>query len=73
MKKAERRDQLERLLARNDNAQDWRTLYDEYNDEEITLSKEEVRLIQRIRQGRFPDLEVRPLPPHALPQSSLMF
>lgn len=26
-------------------------MYDEYNDEEIVLSKEEMRMIQRIRQG----------------------
>lgn len=28
-----------------------RTVYDEYNDEEIVLSKEEMRMIQRIRSG----------------------
>lgn len=27
------------------------TLYDEYNDEEITLTKDEIRMIQRIRKG----------------------
>lgn len=37
----------------------WRTIYDEYNDEQITLSKEEIELIKRIRQGRFPHVEVR--------------
>lgn len=26
-------------------------MYDEYNDEEIVLSKEEMRMIQRIRAG----------------------
>ena len=26
-------------------------MYDEYNDEEIVLSKEEMRMIQRIRTG----------------------
>ena len=36
----------------------WRTIYDEYNDEQITLSKEEIELITRIRQGRFPHVEV---------------
>lgn len=36
----------------------WRTIYDEYNDEQITLSKEEIEMITRIRQGRFPHVEV---------------
>jgi hypothetical protein len=30
-----------------------RTVYDEYNDEEIELSKEEMRMIQRIRAGPY--------------------
>ena len=30
-----------------------RTIYDEYNDEEITLSKEELSMIMRIRKGQF--------------------
>jgi hypothetical protein len=53
-------DRLDALLARNDaGGRALRTLYDEYNDEEIVLSKEEVQLIQRIRAGRFPHVEVR--------------
>jgi hypothetical protein len=60
IRKGRKRDKLDALLARNDSAKDWRTIYDEYNDEEITLSKEELQLIQRIRQGRFPDVEVNP-------------
>lgn len=31
--------------------QAWRTVYDEYNDEEIVLSKDEIKMIQRIRNG----------------------
>ena len=31
--------------------QEMRTVYDEYNDEEIVMSKEEMRMIQRIRTG----------------------
>jgi BOP1NT (NUC169) domain len=37
----------------------WRTVYDEYNDEEVTLTKEEMQMIQRIRAGQFPHVEVR--------------
>ena len=53
-----RKDKIDELLDRNDNIKAWRTIYDEYNDEEITLSKEEIELIQRIRQGQFPHVEV---------------
>lgn len=51
------RQQMEDQLKDKDR---WRTIYDEYNDEQITLSKEEIELITRIRQGRFPHVEVRP-------------
>lgn len=56
--KQKRRDRLEALLARNDSSKDWRTIYDEFNDEEITLSKDELQLLQRIREGQFPHIEV---------------
>ncbi|KAK9829975.1 hypothetical protein WJX72_008983 [[Myrmecia] bisecta] len=61
--KRERRDRLDALLARNDSGKEWRTVYDEYNDEEIVLSKEEMQLIQRIRAGQFPHIEVNPYEP----------
>ena len=35
-------------------------MYDEYNDEEVELSKEEIRMIRRIREGRIPHAEVNP-------------
>ncbi|KAI3438768.1 hypothetical protein D9Q98_001186 [Chlorella vulgaris] len=59
-----RRDRLEKHLAASDNiAKEMRTVYDEYNDEEIELSKEEMRMIQRIRAGQFPHVEVNPYEP----------
>ena len=58
LQKKAQKDKLEALLAKNDLPHQWRTIYDEYNDEEITLSKEEIELLQRIRQGRFPHIEV---------------
>ena len=54
-----KKDKLDTLLAQTDTKQASRTIYDEYNDEEIVLSKDELRLIQRIRQGQFPHVEVR--------------
>eukprot|EP00873_Tetraselmis_striata_P035963 jgi/Tetstr1/456227/TSEL_042990.t1 len=56
------RDKLEEHMAKQDGGKAWRTLYDEYNDEEIVLSKEELKMIQRIRMGKFPHLEVDPFP-----------
>ena len=52
------REQLEGSVPEEDR---WRTIYDEYNDEQITLSKEEIGVIKRIREGRFPHIEVGPL------------
>jgi len=60
--KKDKKDKLDQLLDRNDSAEGWRTVYDNYNDEEIVLSKEEMRMIQNIRSGRFPHAEVNPYP-----------
>lgn len=70
--KGPRRDKLDALLARNDGGAAWRTVYDEYNGEEITLSKEEMKMIQRIREGKFPHVEVSALCPgcRACPNST---
>lgn len=60
--KKDRKDALDRLLDRNDDPLAWRTVYDKYNDEEIVLSKEEIRMIQNIRAGRFAHGDVNPFP-----------
>lgn len=63
--KAQRGDKLDALLARNDvSGKALRTIYDEYNDEEIVLSKEELKMIMRIRKGQFPHVEVNPYEPY---------
>ena len=59
IRKAKQQDRLDALIQRNDDESSWRTLYDEYNDEELTLSTEELQMIQRIREGQFPHVEVR--------------
>ena len=69
LKKA-KQDRLAALLAKNDLGTQWRTIYDEYNDEEITLSTDEIGLLQRIRQGRFPHIEVSPPRSLSLPSMS---
>lgn len=60
--KKERKDKLDQLLDKNDSALGWRTVYDAYNDEEVVLSKEEMKMIQHIRSGRFSHLDVNPFP-----------
>lgn len=56
-----RQDRLDALLARNDSGKALRTIHDEYNDEDIVLSREELEMVQRIREGRFPHVEVWPV------------
>ena len=64
VKKERSKDALDRLLERNEEGDAaWRTIYDAYNDEEIVLSKEEMRMIQRIRSGRFPHTSIDPFEP----------
>lgn len=52
------------VLCHTQPPQAMRTIYDEYNDEEITLSKEELRMIMAIRKGQFPSVEVNPYEPY---------
>jgi len=61
-----RRDRMDRLLAQADGGAGWRTVYDEYNGQEIVLSKDEFRMIQRIREGRFPHVEVIAVTSHLM-------
>ncbi|PNH07892.1 Ribosome biogenesis protein BOP1 [Tetrabaena socialis] len=57
--KSTRVDRLQLLLDRNDSKKALRTIYDPYNDEEISLSREELAMVMRIRNGQFPHVEVR--------------
>ena len=58
-------DKLDGVLARADSGKALRTIYDEYNDEEITLSKEELKMVKAIRSGRFPHVGVEAFEPEA--------
>jgi ribosome biogenesis protein ERB1 len=55
-----RGDRLDAVLARADSGKALRTLYDEYNDEEIVLSRAELKMVRAIRSGRFPHVDVDP-------------
>ncbi|KAJ4717395.1 Ribosome biogenesis protein BOP1-like [Melia azedarach] len=52
--KKERQDKLASFLANVDDSKNWRKIYDEYNDEEVELTKEETRLIRRLLKGKAP-------------------
>mmetsp|Transcript_26248 Transcript_26248/g.48096 ORF Transcript_26248/g.48096 Transcript_26248/m.48096 type:complete len:771 (-) Transcript_26248:231-2543(-) len=62
--RAPKQDKLDKLLARNDDKNALRTIYDEYNDKEIVLSKEELKMLMNIRKGRFPDVNIDPFQPY---------
>ena len=63
IEKSKRKDKLDMLIERNDDPNAWRKVYDQYNDEEIVLSKEEMRMIQNIRAGRFAHADTMELYP----------
>ncbi|KAK9133006.1 hypothetical protein Scep_012534 [Stephania cephalantha] len=64
IKKQARKDMLDSFLAGVDNSKNWRKIYDEYNDEEVELTKQETRLIRRLLKGKTPHAEVDPYTPY---------
>lgn len=64
IKKKEREDQLARYLASADDKKAWRKIIDEYNDEEVELTKDEIKMIRRILKGKTPHAEVDPYAPY---------
>ncbi|XP_042463099.1 ribosome biogenesis protein BOP1 homolog isoform X2 [Zingiber officinale] len=64
IKKQARKDRIESFLAGVDDAKNWRKIYDEYNDEEVELTKEEVKMIHRMLRGKTPHAGVDPYAPY---------
>ncbi|CAA6664113.1 unnamed protein product [Spirodela intermedia] len=64
IRKQAKRDKIDSFLAGVDDSKNWRKIYDEYNDEEIELTKEERRLIGRILKGKTPHADVDPYAPY---------
>ncbi|XWS30016.1 hypothetical protein CRYUN_Cryun24cG0081900 [Craigia yunnanensis] len=62
--KQERQDKLDSFLASADDSKNWRKIYDEYNDEEVELTKEETKLIRRLLKGKAPHAEFDPYAPY---------
>ncbi|KAJ9158969.1 hypothetical protein P3X46_024506 [Hevea brasiliensis] len=63
--KKERQDKLESFLASADDSENWRKIYDEYNDEVVELTKEEIKVIRRLVKGKAPHLDFDPYPTYS--------
>ncbi|XAR49360.1 hypothetical protein NMG60_11032540 [Bertholletia excelsa] len=64
IKKKERQDKLDSFLASADDSKSWRKIYDEYNDEEVELTKHETKLIRRLLKGQAPHVDFDPHAPY---------
>ncbi|XP_020580483.1 ribosome biogenesis protein BOP1 homolog [Phalaenopsis equestris] len=64
IKKHARKDKIESFLAGVDDSKNWRKIYDEYNDEEVELTKKDFKLIKRLLTGSTPHAEVDPYAPY---------
>ncbi|VVB03422.1 unnamed protein product [Arabis nemorensis] len=62
--KKEKQDKLDSFLATMDDSKNWRKIYDEYNDEEVELTKEESKLIRRMLRGEAPHADFDPYAPY---------
>ncbi len=48
-----------------------RTIYDAVNDKQVVLSDEEMRIVHRLRHGKFPDAAMDPYPDYVPYYSSI--
>lgn len=64
IRKQSKRDKIDSFLAGVDDSKNWRKIYDEYNDEEVELTKDETRMIRRLLKGKTPHADVDPYAPY---------
>ncbi|TKY71388.1 Ribosome biogenesis protein BOP1-like [Spatholobus suberectus] len=62
IKKKEKQDKLDSFLANVDDSKNWRKIYDEYNDEAVELTKDEIKLVRRLLKNRAPHSDFDPYP-----------
>ncbi|XP_061375970.1 ribosome biogenesis protein BOP1 homolog [Gastrolobium bilobum] len=62
IKKKEKQDKLGYFLANVDDSKNWRKIYDEYNDEEVELTKDEIKIVRRLLKNRAPHPDFDPYP-----------
>ncbi|KAF5744001.1 hypothetical protein HS088_TW08G00589 [Tripterygium wilfordii] len=58
--KKERENKLDSLLASVDDSKNWRKIYDDYNDEEVEMTKEEMKIVRRLLEGKAPHADFDP-------------
>ncbi|XP_062030328.1 ribosome biogenesis protein BOP1 homolog isoform X2 [Rosa rugosa] len=64
IKKKEREDKLQSFLASADDSKNWRKFLDEYNDEEVEVTKEDMKTINRLLEGKAPHGDFDPYAPY---------
>ncbi|KAM1382162.1 hypothetical protein ACFX2F_034658 [Malus domestica] len=64
IKKKDKEDKLQSFLASADDSKNWRKIYDEYNDEEVELTKEDIKSISRLLEGKAPHGDFDPYAPY---------
>ncbi|CAL0320749.1 unnamed protein product [Lupinus luteus] len=62
IKRKEKQDKLGSFLANVDDSKNWRKVYDEYNDEEVELTKDEIKMVRRLLKNRAPHPDFDPYP-----------
>jgi ribosome biogenesis protein ERB1 len=50
--KSQRRDEIEEFLAKTDDPNYWRTIYDSVNDRDVVLTDKQISILRRIQQGK---------------------
>lgn len=62
IKKRGRDGKIENFLSSKDSDDHWRKLWDDYNGEEVKITKEEAKIISRLMKGKTPHANVDPYP-----------
>ncbi|WJX21872.1 Ribosome biogenesis protein 1, variant 2 [Trifolium repens] len=62
IKKKEKEDKLGSFLANVDDSKNWRKIYDEYNDEVVELTKDEIKIVRKLMKNQAPHGDFDPYP-----------
>ncbi|CAI8611355.1 unnamed protein product [Vicia faba] len=62
IKKKEKADKLDSFLKNVDDSKNWRKIYDEYNDEVVELTKDEIKMVRRLIKNGAPHADFDPHP-----------
>eukprot|EP01087_Luapelamoeba_hula_P001612 TRINITY_DN1131_c0_g1_i4.p1 TRINITY_DN1131_c0_g1~~TRINITY_DN1131_c0_g1_i4.p1 ORF type:complete len:868 (+),score=143.99 TRINITY_DN1131_c0_g1_i4:131-2734(+) len=61
--KKPRKDSIQNFIDRHDDPDYWRTYYDEYNDRDVVLTKQDLSVVQRMKENKFPHKDFDPYAP----------